>query len=279
MQAQHYAKTKMDYLVFNGYNSLADQMKTPISDSDFKDVVSLGIVSTDANGISHRTVTVSVYKSQEAQPRAKLQQVFYSNDANRFVVNGSSTTSSISMHYDVDSDKLYAKVDGKEKDLGGSGGVPIGTIIAWPFNAAPTESGIWLLCDGSSYSAAHYPKLYALSKSTVLPDLRNRFLEGSVTAGNYIEAGLPNIEGDIGIYCDGSASNSGHTPQFNGLSGRLIRINNTLSPAKKGHASGSVYAGANYEWVFDASLVNNLYGASDTVQPSAYTVRYYIKAA
>ena len=278
MQAQHYAKTKMDYLVFNGYNFLAAQGKTVIDDSDFKDSVSLGTVSIDTNGISHRTVTVSVYKGDEVQPRAKLQQVFYSNDANRFVVNGSSATSSISMNYDAENDKLYAKVDGKEKELGSGGGVPVGTVIAWPFNIAPTEYGTWLLCDGSSYSAAVYPKLYALSKSTVLPDLRNRFLEGSTIAGSYVKAGLPNITGDIGIYCNGT-NNLGHTPQFNGLGGRLIRINNTLSPAKKGHASGEVYTGTNYEWVFDASLVNNLYGASDTVQPSAYTVRYYIKAA
>lgn len=30
---------------------------------------------------------------------------------------------------------------------------------------------------------------------------------------------------------------------------------------------------------FDVSRSNSIYGASDTVQPLAYTVRYYIKAA
>lgn len=279
MQAQHYAKTKMDYLVFNGYNSLAAQDKISIESTEFKDSVALGIVSTDSNGISHRLVTVNVFKDNETYPRATLKQVFYSNDANKFVTNGSSATSSISMNYDKDNDRLYAMVDGQEKALGGAGGVPVGTIIAWPFNTAPTEYGTWLLCDGSTYSATAYPELYALSKSATLPDLRDRFLQGSATAGKFVEAGLPNIVGDIGIYCNGAESNAGHTPQFNGLSGRLIRINNFVSPAKKGHSSGNVYTGKNYEWIFDASLVNKLYGASTTVQPPAFTVRYYIKAA
>ena len=261
MQAQHYAKTKMDYLVFNGYNSLAAQGKTVIDDSDFKDSVALGTVSTDTNGVSHRTVTVSVYKGDEVQPRAKLQQVFYSNDANRFVVNGSSATNSISMNYDAENDKLYAKVDGKEKELGSGGGVPVGTVIAWPFNTAPTEYGTWLLCDGSSYSAAAYPKLYALSKSTVLPDLRNRFLEGSATAGNYIDAGLPDIQG------------TGSFGEWWTCTGCFkILSQNT----QEGYTDNDVKD--NDVWEFRASYSNPIYGKSDTVQPSAYTVRYYIKA-
>ena len=122
MQAQYYAKTKMDYLVFNGYNKLAVQDKISIESTEFKDSVALGAVSTDSNGISHRLVTVNVYKDNETYPRASLKQVFYSNDANKFVTNGSSATSSISMNYDKDNDRLYAMVDGEEKALGGGSG-------------------------------------------------------------------------------------------------------------------------------------------------------------
>lgn len=122
MQAQHYAKTKMDYLVFNGYNSLAVQDKVSIESTEFKDSVALGTVSIDSNGISHRLVTVNVFKDNETYPRATLKQVFYSNDANKFVTNGSSATSSISLNYDKDNDKLYALVDGEEKSLGGGSG-------------------------------------------------------------------------------------------------------------------------------------------------------------
>lgn len=122
MQAQYYAKTKMDYLVFNGYNSLAVQDKISIESTEFKDSVALGAVSTDSNGISHRLVTVNVYKDDEIYPRAILKQVFYSNDANKFVINGSSVISSISLNYDKDNDRLYAMVNGEEKPLGGGNG-------------------------------------------------------------------------------------------------------------------------------------------------------------
>lgn len=122
MQAQHYASTKMDYLVYNGYGRLSEQQKEVINDSNFKDEVVLGNVSTNADGISYRTVTINVYSEDEVQPRAKLQQVFYSNDANRFVVNGSSNKNSIELKYEVKDDKLYAMVDGEEKALGGGTG-------------------------------------------------------------------------------------------------------------------------------------------------------------
>ena len=193
MQAQHFAKAKMDYLMFKGYNNLATQAKTVINGTTFKDSVALGTITTDADGVKKRTVTVSVYNGDEASPRATLSHVFYSNDADLYVRNGSSPTNSISMHY-IDG-KLLARVDGVDVELGG--GVPVGTIIAWPFNNTPTKGGKWLLCDGSSYSSDTYPELYSVSGSTKVPDLRDRFLQGSSTAGTVIEAGLPNITGFV----------------------------------------------------------------------------------
>lgn len=160
MQAQHYAKTKMDYLVFCGYNSLAAQGKTAINDTTYKDAVVLGTVATDSNGVSRRTVTVNVYNEDENAPRATLSQVFYSNDANRFVVNGSSTANAISLHYDSSNDRLYAKVDGNEKSLGGV--IPAGTILPWYGNPNSIPSG-FALCNGSNGT----------------PDLRDRFLVGA----------------------------------------------------------------------------------------------------
>lgn len=279
MQAQHYAKTKMDYLVFSGYNSLAVQDKISIENTEFTDSVALGAVSTDFNGISHRLLTVNVYKDDETYPRATLKQVFYSNDANKFVTNGSSATSSISMNYDKDNDRLYAMVDGQEKTLGGAGGVPVGTIIAWPFNTAPTEYGTWLLCDGSAYSAAAYPKLYALSKSATLPDLRDRFLQGSATAGKLVEAGLPNITGTI------RENKPGVDQQFfaedvksNSFEGAFCNLYGTYSVRAFTGPDGWGCE-APMDVSFDASRSNAIYGASITVQPASYTVRYYIKAA
>lgn len=258
MQAQHFAKAKMDYLMFKGYNNLATQAKTVINGTTFKDSVALGTITTDADGIKKRTVTVSVYNGDEASPRATLSHVFYSNDADLYVRNGSSPTNSISMHYDSSNDRLYAKVDGNEKNLGG-GGVPVGTIIAWPGSSAPTEGGTWLLCNGQS--CASYPALVAIVGSTV-PNLHGRFLEGTVTSPRtFLEPGLPNIWGTFGNCEERSHTNSG---AFYAL-------------GTSGGAAPDDMGGINYD--FNASRCSAIYGASDTVQPAAYLVMYYIKAA
>ena len=201
MQAQHYAKTKMDYLVFNGYNSLAVQDKIAIESTEFKDSVDLGTVSTDSNGISHRLVTVNVYKDNETYPRATLKQVFYSNDANKFVTNGSSSTSSISLNYDKDNDRLYAMVDGQEKTLGGDNGVPIGTVITWASWNNPTQNGIWLECNGQSCSS--YPALVAVLGSNNVPNYTGAFLRsyGSRVSTHYgtithLSDALGSLQGD-----------------------------------------------------------------------------------
>ena len=262
MQAQHFAKAKMDYLIFRGYNNLAVQAKTKIDNSDFKDAVTLGTVSTDSSGVSKRTVTVSVYNGDETLPRATLQHVFYSNDADLYVRNGNSTANSISMHYDSSNDRLYAKVDGNEKNLGGGGGVPVGTIIAWPGSSAPTEGGTWLLCNGQS--CASYPALSAIVGSTV-PNLEGRFLEGTAgTPGSFKNAGLPNFTGSV------SANN---TKEGTTTGTGAISINQSYS----GRSAGG--GGGGWGFTFDASRCSSIYGASTTVQPASYTVRYYIKAA
>lgn len=57
----------------------------------------------------------------------------------------------------------------------GSGGVPVGSIMAWPLDSMPTGSGVWLECDGSEVPA----KYTALRKiMTRTPDYRGVFLRG-----------------------------------------------------------------------------------------------------
>lgn len=259
MQAQHFAKAKMDYLMFKGYNNLATQAKTVINGTTFKDSVALGTITTDSDGVKKRTVTVSVYNGDEASPRATLSHVFYSNDADLYVRNGNSTANSISMHYDSSNDRLYAKVDGNEKNLGG-GGVPVGTIIAWPGSSAPTEGGTWLLCNGQS--CASYPALVAIVGSTV-PNLNGRFLEGTITSPRtFLEPGLPNITGYFTSVEDWGSSGAFYYTGANTIAG------NTPNDVKDNDIVN-----------FDASRCNSIYGASNTVQPAAYLVMYYIKAA
>ena len=79
-----------------------------------------------------------------------------------------------------------------------------------------------------------------------------------------IEPGLPNITGSF--YQD----NEG---EF-GLTGAFY----TYTHNGRINIKETSYSNSGYIW-FDASKSNPIYGASDTVQPPAYTVYYIIKMA
>lgn len=84
--------------------------------------------------------------------------------------------------------------------------VPIGTML--PYAGGEVPEG-FLLCNGASLSRTEYPELFAAigdrwgsdSSSTFkLPDSHHRVFEGTTVldeVGNYVEAGLPNIPGNI----------------------------------------------------------------------------------
>lgn len=59
----------------------------------------------------------------------------------------------------------------------GAGGVPVGTIIAWPVARNPADMENWLECNGQSFSASVYPELFALVGGRV-PDYQGLFLRG-----------------------------------------------------------------------------------------------------
>ena len=59
----------------------------------------------------------------------------------------------------------------------GSGGVPVGTIVAWPVAKNPSDMSNWLECNGQSISQSAFPELFAVTGAKV-PDLRGYFLRG-----------------------------------------------------------------------------------------------------
>ena len=144
-----------------------------------------------------------------------------------------------------------------------SSGVPIGTIIAWPSTIAPKEGGTWLLCNGGSFSSGIYPQLYAVLGKSTLPNLDTRFLEGTIdTPGTMKNAGLPDIQGRASFQPHGST------------------LNGAFSSGSGGYGisgGGSKFYGGCTQ--FKASSSNSIYGASTTVQPASYLVRFYIKAS
>lgn len=155
--------------------------------------------------------------------------------------------------------------------------VPVGVVQA--FAGATTPTG-WLLCDGSAVSRTDYADLYAVIGDTYgdgdgsttfnLPNLVDKFVEGSATAGTVKSAGLPNIEGsyryreatgiDVNSNYSGAITGSGYIGENEGY-----LLNQTSTSAKK------------KQLTFNASNSNSIYGNSDTVQPPAVTMRYIIK--
>lgn len=147
---------------------------------------------------------------------------------------------------------------------------PIGTIFAFAGNNIPNG---YLPCNGSAISRTTYADLFAVIGTTYgggdssttfnLPNLTDKFIQGSNTAGTNKEAGVPNVWGEFA------------------LRGAEILL----------HKSGAFYHGGQYKdpyngnsennssaiVSFDANKCSTVYGNSTTVQPPALTMRYIIK--
>ena len=142
---------------------------------------------------------------------------------------------------------------------------PTGSIIAFAGNALPAG---YLLCDGSKVSRTTYKKLFDVIGTTygagdgtttfTLPNLIDRFLEGSSAAGSYRDAGLPNIKGTVEGNYNSSAPEGAFKEVYKGWGFQN---------------SGTVSRG----FTFDASRSSPIYGNSDTVQPSALNCKFCIK--
>ena len=145
---------------------------------------------------------------------------------------------------------------------------PTGVVQA--FAGSTTPQG-WLLCDGSAVSRTDYAALFAVigtsygagdgSTTFNLPNLVDKFVEGSATAGTEHSAGLPNITGAI----------SSSYIILSNWDGALA--DNTIGQSNFGDGITSWKNGIS----FDASKSNPIYGNANTVQPPALTMRYIIK--
>ena len=148
--------------------------------------------------------------------------------------------------------------------------LPVGIVQAFAGTTIPNG---WLLCDGSAVSRTDYAALYAVIRTTYgagngsttfnLPNLVDKFVEGSATSGTVKSAGLLNITGGFKAY-------SYNTGNGNGAFTSSVSTPNVLR--------GSTDQGLNWNlYTFDASRSDSIYGKSTTVQPPALTMRYIIK--
>ena len=126
-----------------------------------------------------------------------------------------------------------------------------------------------LLCDGSSFDTTRYVQLAELFPNGKLPDLNGRFLQGATTAGQMIEAGLPNITGAMNA--QGSVSYVART----GDNGAF----RSAGPLNKQSAAITNQSTGGITMTFDASRSSAVYGKSNTVQPPAYLVHFWVRTA
>lgn len=151
---------------------------------------------------------------------------------------------------------------------------PIGTIYAFAGNDIPTG---YLPCNGSAISRETYADLFAVIGTTYgsgdgsttfnLPNLTDKFIQGSDTAGTVKSAGLPNISGTVGAFVTANKAGPGL---------RTGVFKQTLSGSEIARSGPNSSLG-NTNIVFYASDSNSIYGNSTTVQPPALTMRYIIK--
>lgn len=155
-------------------------------------------------------------------------------------------------------------------------GVPTGCVQAFAGSITPIG---WLLCDGSAVSRTDYADLFSVIGDTYgagdgsttfnLPDLVDKFIEGSATSGTAKSAGLPNISGTIDVRGGNSAGGAGSgSGAFNSGTASSLR-NYSVSLASDSTNTTRIS--------FAASDSNSIYGSSATVQPPALTMRYIIK--
>ena len=160
-------------------------------------------------------------------------------------------------------------------------GIPLGLMLPYSANAQTPPAG-FLYAEGQAVSRTMYADLFQLIGTTYgsgdgsttfnLPDMRDRYAQGSTTAGTAKSAGLPEIEGHISSRNTDSLlwkAKSAMDPQ-----GAFY----VYSDGTKGIYTSAV---ANYEAAvigIRASKYNAIYGNSDTVTPPTLTVRWIIKA-
>lgn len=158
-------------------------------------------------------------------------------------------------------------------------GTPIGSI---EYFATATPPAGYLKADGAQVGRETYPDLFAAIGTTFgegdgittfsLPDLINRFAQGSTAPGQKIEAGLPGWSATINVRGGGAGENG----IIVGMDGALQQ---TLATGPVWHTYQ--HASTNIACdvlTIDPGLADPAYGASTTVQPPALTLLPCIKA-
>ena len=155
---------------------------------------------------------------------------------------------------------------------------PTGMLACFATKTAPKG---WLVCNGAKVSRTTYAALFAAIGTTfgagdgsttfTLPNLDGRFLEGTTNTaqvGKMIEAGLPNITGQITSYELGRSGGA--------AAGALYDDGSAKYGVSRDSGSGN-HNGQSLVITLEASRSSSIYGGSTTVQPPAIRLLPCIK--
>lgn len=168
--------------------------------------------------------------------------------------------------------KKFFKINGNSSGSVDHATTSIGQI-AW--FAQPEVPNGYLVCNGANVSRTTYADLFNAIGTTfgsgdgsttfTLPNLIDKFAQGSTAVGTVKSAGLPNILGSM---------NDRYTSGDNELVGSgAFYVSNQIIVVRPAEGVDVYAAILN----FDASLSNSIYGNSTTVQPPALTLLPCIK--
>lgn len=188
-----------------------------------------------------------------------------------------SSPSSNTLYFNT-TDKTYYIYEGGDWNQYGASGVGyiyLGAIIVTADPATATWDDVGFIpADTTTTGLSEYDQqlvanngncgyfgLDTTELSVRVPTMQNVFLEENDTqVGSYKEAGLPNITGEISHINSGTEGSA--TGAFNAVKGST--------------AASSGTANYYYSYGFDAGSLNSIYGNSDTVQPEAIAVYFYV---
>ena len=196
---------------------------------------------------------------------------------------GVATTSSVGV-VQPDGRTITITADGVISAIGsggGSGSSVTGKIEWFAFNTAPDG---YLVCNGAAVSRTTYADLFAVIGTTfgsgdgsttfALPNLIDKFAQGSTTVGTVKSSGLPNINGYAAPLALNPEGSGGYPLECNS-SGAFYPFSNDYNCLKITNLEYIPHRNAGI--VFDASRANSTYGNSTTVQPPALTLLPCIK--
>jgi hypothetical protein len=245
LQAQQYAEIAADTLKLYDYDSLnsAKHSRKAIDDTngEWQDEIIIGDekkINADSEN-KMRIATINIYKPGDTLTRYSMKVPLSSQ--------------------------------------GSGGGVPIGTVIAWPLAVLPSGSDKdkWLECNGQAIDATKYPKLAALMSYT--PNYAGVFLRGYGSQYSYhygtvlhSSAALGALQGDAAREIQGEFNSNINNLSCRFASGAFL-IGANIS-------DGDGYTGAygeTYRLKFSSSYTTPV---SNENRPVNVAVKYLIKA-